>query len=149
MIPNIISNMAPNTHTHTHTPWRQRAPAGRPVVCRERSTSGKQTSGGGNRGRHPPVQRPLLAPPSHLHLGRVFLTLPAWWWQRLGAGGWWPVGGLIAIGWRGICCLLSTNCCRNMIKWSLLANMWSRHGCLPVCPTDCLTPPRNFLYAFA
>lgn len=43
MIPNIISNMAPNMHTHT--PWRQRAPAGRLVVYRERSTSGKQTAG--------------------------------------------------------------------------------------------------------
>lgn len=58
-----------------------------------------------------------------------------------GAAGCRPVGGLIAVGWRGICCSLATNCCWNMIKWPLPANMWSCHGCLPVCLTDCLTAP--------
>ena len=127
------------THTHTHahartlndsmdTLRKQGKPAGRPAVCSERTTSVKQTADE-QRGkwREKPCGRAFVPgariPPSPQP------SIPAACLRGDGGGsrlgGWRPVGGLIAGGWQGICCSLATNCCWNMIKWPLLANMWS------------------------
>jgi len=124
-----------NTHAHARTLndsmdtlRKQGKPAGRPAVCSERTTSVKQTADE-QRGkwREKPCGRAFVPgariPPSPQP------SIPAACLRGDGGGsrlgGWRPVGGLIAGGWQGICCSLATNCCWNMIKWPLLANMWS------------------------
>lgn len=124
-------------HTHTHT--QTEGPSW--LSCRVRRGQAEEnrrlqgeTEGDTLRwSDHSPCLRPTFT-------SSVCSRCPSpWWWRRLGAAGSRPVGGLIAVGWRGICCSLATNCCWNMIKWPLPANMWSRHGCLPVCLSVSLT----------
>lgn len=59
--------------------------------------------------------------------------------RSLGAAGLAPEGGLIAGGWRDICCRLTTNCCGNVMEWPLGGGSWSRVR-PSIRPSFCFTP---------
>lgn len=119
------------THTQRKGMMYMRKLAGFTSVDTKRTTNREQTGHLGLREiEGNALQRRDCPPPLHSTFTSAVCScclLPRQWW-KIGAASRRPVGGLIAGGWWGICCLPATNCCWNMIKCPLPANTWRHHG---------------------